>query len=186
MYKYKRKEVTNEFLYALNGKKDECYTYRYGVEPLLEFLPPYNNKIIWCPFDTEESEFVKVFKEYGYNVVYSHISYGQDFYNYEPENWDVIISNPPFTNKAEIFRRAISFNKPFCLLMSLTWLNDRTPKLLFKNIELQLLMFEERMEFKNHNKEKSINFSSAYFCRNFLPRQIIIRNFRDINQRNLF
>ena len=63
MYKYKRKEVTNEFLYALNGKKDECYTYRYGVEPLLEFLPPYNNKIIWCPFDTEESEFVKVFKD---------------------------------------------------------------------------------------------------------------------------
>ena len=178
--------MTNEFLYTSKGKNDECYTYRYGVEPLLEFLPQYKDKIIWCPFDTEESEFVRVFKEYGYNVIYSHISYGQDFYKYEPENWDVIISNPPFTNKTEIFKRAISFNKPFCLLMSLTWLNDRMPKLLFKDIGLQLLMFEDRMDFKNQSKEKPINFSSAYFCRDFLPQQIIIRNFRNVNQIQLF
>lgn len=178
--------MANEFLYTSKGKNDECYTHRYGVEPLMEFLPPYKDKIIWCPFDTEESEFVRVFKEYGYNVIYSHISYGQDFYKYEPEEWDVIISNPPFTNKTEIFKRAISFNKPFCLLMSLTWLNDRMPKLLFKDIGLQLLMFEDRMEFKNQSKEKPINFSSAYFCRDFLPQQIIIRNFRNINQRSLF
>ncbi len=178
--------MTNDFLWTSKGKNDECYTYRYGVEPLLEFLPSYKNKVIWCPFDTEESEFVKVFNEYGYNVVYSHITYGQDFYKYEPEKWDVIISNPPFTNKAEIFKRAISFNKPFCLLMSLTWLNDRMPKLLFKDIGLQLLMFEDRMDFQNQSKGKPINFSSAYFCRDFLPEQIIIRNFRNINQIQLF
>ncbi|MDO5306855.1 MAG: hypothetical protein Q4E83_03760 [bacterium] len=113
--------MTNEFLWTSAGQNDECYTPRYGVEPLLEFLPPFKDKIIWCPFDTEESEFVKVFRSEGYNVVNSHISTGQDFYNYEPEKWDVMISNPPFTNKKGIFARAISFNKPFCLLMSLSW-----------------------------------------------------------------
>jgi hypothetical protein len=177
--------MTNDFLFTSKGKNDECYTHRYGVEPLLEFLPPFKDKIIWLPFDKEESEFVKVFRENGYNIVNSHIEYGQDFYSYEPENWDLIISNPPFTNKAKIFERAISFNKPFCLLMSLTWLNDRAPKKLFKDIGMQLLMFEDRMDFKNQDKNK-INFSSAYFCRDFLPQQIIIRNFKNHIQRGLF
>ena len=177
--------MTNEFLFTSQGRNDECYTPRYGVEPLLEFLPKFKNKIIWLPFDDENSEFVKVLRENEYNIINSHIKSGQDYYTYEPDEWDVIVSNPPFTNKKEIFARAINFNKPFCLLMSLTWLNDSTPKKLFKNKGLQLLMFEERMTFKGQDTNK-INFSSAYFCRDFLPEQIIIRNFKNYNQGSLF
>lgn len=169
--------MANDYIFTSQGKNDECLTPKYGVEPLLEFMPRFKNKIIWCPFDDEESEFVKVFSENGYKIVNSHIKYGQDFYNFEPEKWDLIISNPPFTNKKGIFERAISFNKPFCLLMSLTWLNDSTPKKLFKDESLQLLLFEKRMQFKGQEKNK-INFSSAYFCRYFLPKQIIIRDFK--------
>lgn len=177
--------MTNDFLFTSKGKNDECYTPRYGVEPLLEFLPRYKDKIIWLPFDDENSEFVKCFKENGYKIINSHIRSGQDFYNYEPEEWDLIISNPPFTNKKEIFRRALDFNKPFALLMTLTWLNDSAPQKLFRDKGLQLLMFEERMQFKGQAKNK-INFSSAYFCRDFLPEQIIIRDFKNYNQRSLF
>ena len=95
--------MTNGFLYTSEGNNNECYTPRYGVEPLLEFMQPYKEKVIWCPFDDENSEFVKLFKEKGFKVVYSHIRYGQDYFNYEPDEWDLIISNPPFTNKREIF-----------------------------------------------------------------------------------
>lgn len=177
---------TNNFLYTSIGKNDECYTHRYGVEPLLEFLPPFKDKIIWCPFDKDESEFVKVFKENGYKVINSHIEYGQNFHEYEPDKWDLIISNPPFTGKTELFKRVINFNKPFCLLMSLTWLNDKAPKILFRDIEMQLLMFEDRMTFKNQSQIKKINFSSAYFCRDFLPKQIVIRDFKTYTQKGLF
>lgn len=154
------------------GKNDCCFTPRYGVLPLLEFVP--KNKIIWCPFDTEESEFVKVFTENKYKVVYSHISAGQDYYSYEPKKWDIMISNPPFTAKKKIFERAISFGKPFALLMSNTWLNDSAPKILFKDINLQLLMFDKRIKFKGQ-EQKGITFSSSYYCLNLLPRQIEIR-----------
>lgn len=177
--------MTNEFLFTSQGKNDECYTHRYGVEPLLEFLPSFKDKIIWLPFDDENSEFVKVLSENGYKIINSHIKYGQDYYTYEPDEWDLIVSNPPFTNKKEIFKRALDFNKPFCLLMSLTWLNDSTPKKLFRNKGLQLLMFEDRMTFKGQDKSK-INFSSAYFCRDFLPEQIIIRDFKGSIQGSLF
>ncbi len=177
--------MTNEHLRASKGRNDECYTYRYAVEPLLEFLEPFRDKIIWCPFDTEESEFVKVFKENGYEVVYSHIDYGQDFYTYEPEKWDLLISNPPFTNKTQIFERVISFNKPFALLMNITYLNDAVAAKTFKNIKLQILSFDKRMEFKNQVKTKKINFMSAYFCSDFLPEQIIFSNFSNRNQQKI-
>lgn len=175
---------TNAYIRTSKGKNDECYTERYAVEPLLDYMQPYKNKIIWCPFDTEKSEFVKVFQENGYNVVFSHIDSGQDFYNYEPEKFDLIISNPPFTNKAEIFRRVLSFQKPFALLMSILWLNDATPAKVFKDKQLQLLTFDERMSFKNQPKSK-INFMSAYFCWNFLPKDFIFSTFKNRNQLKL-
>ena len=133
---------------------------------------------MWCPFDTKESEFVKQIRANGNKVIYSHISNGQDFYTWEPkERWDCIVSNPPFTAKRQIFERALSFNKPFALIMSNTWLNDAAPKQLFKEKDLQLLMFEQRMKFLNNGKvQNKITFSSSYFCYNFLPKQIIMES----------
>ena len=65
-------------------------------------------------------------------MINTHIDYGQDFYQTEIKECDYIISNPPFTNKKEIFKRLISFNKPFAMIMSILWLNDNTPFYLFK------------------------------------------------------
>lgn len=159
---------SQQVLYS-KGMNDECFTPEYAVEPIMKYIP--TNKIVWCPFDTKDSNFVKLLKQNGFNVVYSHISTGQDFYEYEPKQWDIIVSNPPFTNKRRIFERALSFNKPFALLMSNTWLNDSAPKQLFKTKDLQLLMFEQRIQFNN---QKKITFSSSYYCYNLLPKQIIM------------
>ena len=125
-------------------------------------------------FDKEESNFVKLISRRN-KVIYSHIDTGQNFFEWESnEHWDCIISNPPFKNKRMFFERALSFNKPFALIMTLTWLSDRAPALLFKDKGLQLLMFDKRMEFDNAPEDKGITFSSAYYCWNFLPKQIII------------
>lgn len=158
------------------GQNDECYTPRYAVTPILKYIP--KDAVVWCPFDYPRSEFVKVLRNYR-TVTYSHIDYGQDFYTYEPDKWDVMVSNPPFTGKRQIFERALSFNKPFALLMSNTWLNDAAPKQLFKDKDLQLLMFDKRIDYNDNpnmpNKiKKGITFSSSYYCWNFLPKQIIM------------
>ena len=168
---------SQEVLYS-KGSNDECMTPDYGVVPILKYIP--QDAIIWCPFDKEDSEFVKQIREMGNKVIATHIDNGQDFYTYEPtEHWDCIISNPPFTNKRHIFERALSFNKPFALIMSNTWLNDSAPKQLFKNKDLQLLMFDERMKFKNNGEiQNKITFSSSYYCWNFLPKQIIMEELK--------
>jgi hypothetical protein len=184
---------SKEILYS-SGGNDECYTPDYGVYPILKFIINYEyeiyqkdkkdimnlekrNMIVWCPFDKFDSEFVKQISTCMLvDVVYSHIDNGQDFYTYEPPVWDIMISNPPFTNKRKIFERALSFGKPFALIMSNTWLNDSAPKQLFKEKQLQLLMFDKRMKFikPDGSIEKKITFSSSYYCWNFLPKDLIM------------
>lgn len=163
---------SKRILYS-NGSNDECFTKAYAVQPILKYIP--KNSVVWCPFDKEDSEFVKQISNQN-EVIFSHIHNGQDFFTYEPAKWDLIVSNPPFTNKRKYFERALSFNKPFALIMSNTWLNDSAPKQLFANKDLQLLMFDKRMEFDNPTKNVSnkVTFSSSYYCWNFLPKQIIM------------
>jgi len=167
---------SKKILYS-KGNNDECYTPAYGVAPILKYIP--KDCIVWCPFDKEDSEFVKQISMQN-KVVFSHIDSGQDFFSFEPEHWDVLISNPPFTNKRKYFERALFFNKPFALIMTNTWLNDAAPKQLFKEKELQLLMFDKRMQFINSNiTEHKITFSSSYYCWNFLPKQLIMESLID-------
>ena len=162
------------YIYNKTGD-DESYTFDYCVEPIIKYIP--KNKVIWCPFDKENSEFVRQIRENGNEVVYSHIDNGQDFFDYEPDNWDIIISNPPFLKKRLFFERALSFNKPFALIMTNVWLNDAAPKKLFKDKSLELLMFTNRMLFLQKGTiDTKVSFSSSYFCHNFLPKQIIMED----------
>lgn len=178
---------SKDILYSV-GNNDECYTPCYGVTPILKYiqakaitLHQIGKFIVWCPFDKENSEFVKqISKLENVSVEYSHIDNGQNFFEYEPKRWDIMVSNPPFTNKRKYFERALSFGKPFALIMSNTLLNDSAPKQLFKDKELQLLMFDRRMQFirQNGHYAKQITFSSSYYCWNFLPKQIIMESLK--------
>ena len=168
-----KKELDSGKLMYSSGNNDECYTPDYGVEPILKYIP--KDTTVWCPFDTEDSQFVIQISKQN-KVIRSHLESGQDFFNYEPDEWDMIVSNPPFTDKRKFFERALSFNKPFALIMTNTWLNDSAPKQIFKDKALQLLMFDKRMKFisPDGRDNDKITFSSSYYCWNFLPKQIIM------------
>ena len=159
---------------------DESYTPAYGVEPILKYIPV--DVIVWCPFDKASSEFVQQIRKNGNPVIYSHIDEGRDFFEFEPLEWDVMVSNPPFRNKRQFFERALSFGKPFALLMTNAWLNDKYSKWVFKEAdrEMQLLMFDKRIHFEqNGETKKKTTFSSSYFCSDFLYKQIILEELND-------
>lgn len=78
-----------------SAKADESYTPYYAVEPILKYLP--KDKIIWSPCDAEWSAFYRSLKMGGYQVVRSCIEEGQDFFTYQPDKWDIIVTNPPFS-----------------------------------------------------------------------------------------
>ena len=157
------------------GRNDECYTPAYAVQPILEYIP--KDAVVWAPFDTPASEYVKVLTANSIETIATHIDTGRDFFEYEPPYYDCIVSNPPFTNKRAFFQRALDLGKPFALLMANTWLNDRAPMQLFEERGLQLLLLDRRTEFLQPDREVSgkVTFSSSYFCCDFLPRDIIIK-----------
>lgn len=84
------------------NEKDEYYTPKILVDAIVPFIP--KDAKVWCPFDTQDSEFVIAFQQ-THSVVFSHIWLGQDFFEYQPESFDVIVSNPPFTRKLEVLSR---------------------------------------------------------------------------------
>ena len=168
---------SQKILYS-KGSNDEMYTPNYAVKPILEFIK--SDWVVWCPFDMADSEFVKEISKTN-KVIFSHIESGQDFYNYEPEeHWDCIISNPPFTNKRQIFERALSFKKPMALLMSNTWLNDKYSKWVFYEADrnMELLMFDKRIKYEKPDGtvENKITFSSSYYCSDMLNKGIVIKS----------
>lgn len=100
------------------------YTPFYAVDPIIKYIP--KGKIIWCPFDEEWSAFYVHLRELGYRVIRSSLSDEQDFFKYEPEKWDLIVSNPPFSIKDKVLERLYSFQKPFAVLLPLNSLQGKT------------------------------------------------------------
>ena len=163
----------------IHGRSNnEYYTPRYAVLPILRYIP--RGKTVWAPFDTPDSEFVRAMHDADIPWVYSHLCYGQDFFSYEPSQWDLIVSNPPFRGKTDILARSIALGKPFALLLTNNCLSEIGPMRQFMGIDLQLLMFDRRIEF-NPTKGGS-PFGSSYFCRGILPRPIIIEHLERVNK----
>ena len=155
---------------------DEVYTPYYAVEPLTEFLP--KDKVIWCPFDEEWSAYYRLLSEKGYTVVRSSLKEGQDFFTYEPEKWDILVSNPPFSKKDNVLQRAFSFGKPFALLLPVNNIQGKRRYRIFRN-RIQMLVFDGRVDYhtrKNMQETtKGNHFGSAYFCRDLLPTKLELR-----------
>lgn len=169
----------NAKVYYNQGGGDEQYTPRYGVEVLLPHIQHLKDKTIWCPFDREDSQFVIVLRENGFNVVCSHLDNGQDFLTYEPGQWDVMISNPPYTNKRVYWERALDLKKPFALLLPLNILSDSVINVTMREREgeFQLLIPSKRMRFYNHRTGATGNqptFKAAYFGVNIFKQPIIL------------
>ena len=158
------------------GLTDEWYTPVKAVESIVKHLP--SGKIIWCPFDTEESNFVKVLQECGYTVEFSHIqNKDEDFFTYEPFEWDIMVSNPPYSIRNEILIRAFSFNKPFALLMNTNGLFDSNIRYeLFKDKEFSLLYLKGRVNYMREYgvvEKSSPPFQSAYICNKLFKDKIV-------------
>ena len=164
--------------YSKNGAFDEIYTPDYAVYPIIPFLP--KDKIIWCPFDTEESNYVKVLRKFGFEVINSHIEDGKDFFNWQPEEWDIIVSNPPYSIKDRVLERCYVLGKPFALLLPITTLEGVKRGELFRRYGIQVLVLDRRINFfestpnKEHKKDKSSCwFNSSYFCWKLLPKDLM-------------
>ena len=96
-----------------NPEKDSYGTCKISWDTVLPIIP--KNKKIWQPFymDGECSNYLR---EKGYNVIHEN----KNFFEYEPDDYELILDNPPFSNKGKLFERLHSLNKPFIIFYPLT------------------------------------------------------------------
>lgn len=155
---------------------DEWYTPAYAVRPILPFLKPHSR--VWCPFDTPESNFVKVLYEAGHTVICSHISMGMDFFSCTPPECDYIISNPPYTKKTEVLKRLFEIGKPFAMLIGVVGLFESSTRFeMFRSNPFEVLYLNKRVSFLRSYTETlpayNPPFSSVYVCSRLLPERIM-------------
>ena len=160
--------------------KDEYYTPRILAETIIPYVE--SDKIIWCPFDTKKSEVVKALKENGNKVIATHIADGYDFFEYEPKEYDLIISNPPFTLKLEVFERLYKLGKPFAMIMGLPILNYHATGDFFLEKDLQLLIVNKKVSFDGNTS----SFNNSWFCNGLLPRDLMFAHVEHTNARQHF
>ena len=166
-------------------KVDEYYTPPILVEPIIKHLNNwldkqlYNRKpIILCPFDTIDSEFVIALSKLNdFEVKYGHISTGQDFFTYDYGHYDIIISNPPFSHKKEIFSKLLKANIPFALICNMMIINYQEIANLFSDYKIQILAFDKKVSFNGN----TTSFASGYFCNNFLCKDLLFEKLANNN-----
>ena len=160
------------------NEKNEYFTPRVLVKPIVKYVQP--SSTIWCPFDTEHSEFVKILRECGHKVIPTHIWHGQDFFEYEPdEHYDYIISNPPFTRKLDVLKRLYELGTPFAMIMGLPILNYNEINNFYFNLDedLQLLIVDKKVSFDGNTS----SFNNSYFCHKMLPKAIVFEHLEHNN-----
>lgn len=160
---------------------NEYYTPPYAIKPIIKYLKPHST--IWCPFDTEESNYVKMLRKTGHDVVATHIDSGGDFFKIEPPKCDYIISNPPFSLKQQVFQRLFEIGAPFAMLVGVVGLFESQMRFeMFRDNDFELMYFNKRISFfRDYADQKpSFNppFSSVYVCHHVLPKTICFEEIR--------
>lgn len=126
---------------------DHCQTPPYALDPLIPYLP---KAAIWEPA-AGEGYLVEGLYDAGFNVVQSRIEDGQNFFDYEPDDWQAQVTNPPYSVKYQWLERSYQLGKPFALLLPVETLGAQSGQNLFRQYGLEIVFLDKRVDFKMPN-----------------------------------
>jgi hypothetical protein len=98
-----------------NIYSDEWYTTQDVVDIAIKLLDPEPNSLILCPFDSEDSLFVKTLEAMEHTVIYGI----DDFIQGQFRLCDYIITNPPFSIKDKVIQKVYEYGVKSVLVMPL-------------------------------------------------------------------
>ncbi len=146
----------------VKSKNDEYYTRKKTFEDIKQFIQ--DDKIIYEPF-LGSGQSVTYLKELGYEVRYKNV----DFFSesiLQPEEYDVIVTNPPFTLKKETLSRLKQIDKPFIVILPITVIFTKYFQEIFNtDDDLQFIIPNNKIHYDNENiKKDNTSFYSFYLC----------------------
>jgi hypothetical protein len=161
-------ENTKKGKLGLMGKNhsDELYTPDWAFDILEPFIP--KNKVIFeCARGTEK--LMDYMSSKGFQVVWT-----EDFFNmgrFKESEFDIIITNPPYSKKDKFLQKCYELKKPFALLMPINALEGIKRQHLYRKFGIQILFPPKRIDF---NGKKAPWFYTAWFCSGLnLPKDLM-------------
>jgi len=126
------------------GSSDDFQTPPKALKLLMPHLRPF--KIIW---ECAEGQGLlsNALRQEGFEVIGTDLLDGHDFLMWQPECYDVIVTNPPYRFKNEFLERAYLIGKPFALLLPLTTFETKRRQRLFRDFGVEVIFLPDRINF---------------------------------------
>jgi hypothetical protein len=153
-------------------KWDDYQTPKYAWEDIQQYIP--KDKVIWESFYGDGNS-GKHLQNLGFDVIHNQ----DDFFT--SNHGDIVVTNPPFSQKKEVFTRLKQLEKPFMIICPAPMIFSVYFRNLFRNEKIQIIVPKKRIQFiktdENGNiltTENKCNFDCFYFCWKInLPKDII-------------
>ncbi len=129
-------------------ENDDAYNTPKEVWESISHLIP-KDKTIWeCFYGDGKSG--QHFKELGFECIHDKI----DFFNDPNFEYDILISNPPYSIKAKVFKRLSEIDKPFIMLVPVSTMTKQYLKTYFKD-NIQIIIPKKRIQFIKNGEQTS-------------------------------
>lgn len=141
-------------------KNDTYETSLQTWSDISKFIP--HNKTIYDPFYSTGLSGIFLREIFTSNkIIHSNTDF---FEEHKKLDFDIILTNPPFSQKIKILKELRLINKPFMMLMPITSLASQYIYTIFKN-ELQIIIPSKRIQFILDGKQSKRNcFSCIWVC----------------------
>ena len=140
---------------------DDQYNTTPEIWEMIAHLIP-KDKILFEAFlkDNWSSKSAIILRDMGFNVVGNPTI---DFFGELPE-YDIIVSNPPYSMKKKIFQRLAVLDKPFILILPISTISKQFVKVLERD-KVQMIIPSKRMQFEKAGVELSrCWFDTCFLC----------------------
>jgi len=161
-------------------KHDDYMTPKSAWQAIYKYIP--YDKVIWEPFygDGSSGEHLSFLMN---EKDMRPVIHKKDIDFYEHNCGEILISNPPYSSKKQVFTRLKKIGKPFIMICPSSMLNTKYIRELFGTGEdrLQIIIPAKRIQFikfvngkKVENLKNRCNFDCFYYCWKInLPNDII-------------
>tara|TARA_R100000541_G_scaffold47517_1_gene54521 strand:- start:45 stop:539 length:495 start_codon:yes stop_codon:yes gene_type:complete len=137
---------------------DDFYTQNSTWDLINKFIP--KDKVIYEGFygDGKSGNYLK---ELGCKqVIHKNIDF---FENVDLIDYDILISNIPFSIKKDILQKLYEVNKPFIIIMPYEVIFYKYFDK-YKTKDTQLIIPKQRQHFLQNDKIKKFNYDCVFFC----------------------
>jgi hypothetical protein len=156
-------------------KHDDYMSPKYVWENIKDYIP--KDKLIWEAF-YGDGQSGKDLADLGFKVIHEPIDFFDD--TTLPE-YDLIVSNPPFSHSKEVMKRLKDLDKPFILILPAAKICNSYIRENYMNKGLQIIIPRKRIHWlklingeKPKNWKNACNFDCFYYCYKMnLPHDIM-------------